>query len=149
MTDNPITNERKIKNVTSAWGFTINPNNGQVKSLYTAENEASTLRLAIKNLLSSRSHLKNIIKIEKPGDSFDGNVKNISSSVSVELGEKLRGRRIHAHFFLKIQHDTKVQMDLDAMGDYFKNTLGLDHYPHITYRLVKSEENWLNYMRKR
>lgn len=69
------------------------------------------------------------VRVLRPGDDLQANIKDISTKFAVEQGKK-RGR-IHAHITLQITHSTKLRLDPIMLVNTFEETLGYRPYVHV------------------
>lgn len=103
------------------------------------------------------------LKIMEPGASFDEDVDQITVDQEVERGpeefERVPGRpgpgrggRVHLHAVIKIDHRTRVQLDIPMLQALFVgelNARGVDvNSVAIQYRLYVSQEALLRYISK-
>lgn len=122
--------ERKDKH--STFFVTINPN--QVPTDIThAEFLATELNSALTKLFNEDTLRDYILKFKIPGDNWDENIYKVDISYAIELGKHKKGRRVHNHVIINVDHNSLIFLDRHAIVGLISDEMGLDNvYLNIT-----------------
>lgn len=77
-------------------------------------------------------------------------IKNVKADFSIELGKKAKGKRIHAHCLLKIEHTGKIRLNPVEIKEFVSNHIDdpLIKGIYVNIRAVKDLSNVEEYIKK-
>lgn len=133
----------------SSFLVTINPNI-RPTSLDHATKISDCLGKAVQKLLTHES-LKQIITFLTPGHYYSTKyILDIKADFVIELGQKAKGRRVHAHVYLKIKHLSKIRLAPRTIKSIVKTAMEPDCIanPYINIKAIAHDQNLLEYLRK-
>ena len=142
VTSKKISEKQKTRH--SNFLITINTNK-RPKTQNELVKYVNDLRSYVKNGLLSNYGLTRLLKF-KEGNL--GDIKNIDAKFAIEMGRHTKGGRVHAHIFLKIDHNAMLDFpNKQFIIDELSRRMGIMS-PHIDFKIVGSQKNIEDYLSK-
>lgn len=105
---------------------------------------ADTLRY-----LLSHEGLSRIISFGKAGDDYySGALDNVDAKFNMEVGENTKGGRLHSHITIFIKHHSFIRLVTSEIQNIVQEHMELPHKPHVDIRIIRGNENALEYLQK-
>jgi len=145
---------QKVDTTIKHSGFFITINTNYLPKLPSEASDMSHKLQDFMNWLTSNENLPAIIEFIPPheNDTFnDQTIIDVQGEFRVELGNKKRGGRVHAHFLLKITHRSKIRISRQAIEDAFLFFFRGDprvSKPHIDIQATSVDANIEAYLKK-
>lgn len=140
--------EEKRKQKHSNFLLTINPN------IYPASRAAAKeltkkLQDELRDMFSDHDKIKELVQvIGGEGEEYSGKfIDDIDVQYTVERGTHPKGRRVHAHVNIKVDHTTKVRLNLKHVRQRIKERFGVN--PYVNVRVARGDRrNIEDYLKK-
>lgn len=68
------------------------------------------------NKLNTHENLTKIITLDGT-DTYAASIKKIKAQFAVEIGQNPKGRRIHAHLILQVDHTSRIQINIPVLRE--------------------------------
>lgn len=136
--------ERKLR--FSNFHITINTNVRPTEHEESVEH-SERLEDAVRGLLS-HAGLQRIITFHVPGDVYGSKtIRKVTAKFAVELGTQPKGRRVHAHVVLMLQHLSFIRLNLPEIAALVREATGVPR-PYVHVEVIRGGCNAIAYLHK-
>ena len=141
-----VSKNKDNKKKSSNFLLTINPN------IYPASRAAAKeltrkMQDELKDMFSDHEKVKELIEVTGDGEYSSKFIDDVEVEYTVERGTHPKGRRVHAHVNIRVEHSTKVRLDLVHVRERIRSRFGTN--PYINVRVARGDRrNIEDYLRK-
>lgn len=126
--------------------LTINPNTYPA-SRAAAKELIKKMQDELQDMFSDHAKIEELLEVTGEGEYSGKYIDDVDVQYTVEQGKHPKGRRVHAHVNIKVDHSTKVRLNLDHVRKRIKERFGGN--PYVNVRVARGDRrNIEDYLKK-